>query len=112
VSDTRIAVEVNDALLAVADESGVLHTEPGYVVVEENAARFGLDALPLIRRHPQAASSRYWRDFSPEPLARPLGGFGSNAEIVAAQLRRLWSRHGTGRTGVLYATPAWWTDSR
>ena len=112
MSDSLIAVEVIDALLAVAEESGVLYTEPGYVVVEDGSVRFGLDALPLIRRHPQAASSRYWRDFSAEPLARPLGGFRSNAEIVAAQLRRLWSRHGAGRTGVVYATPAWWTDEQ
>ena len=112
MSDSRIALELNDALLAVADESGVLHTEPGYVVVEEGAARFGQDALPAVRRHPHLASSRYWRDFSAEPLTRPLGGFRSNADLVAAQLRRIWSRHGAGRTGVLYATPPWWTDEQ
>lgn len=109
---SRLAVEVNDALLAVADETGVLHTEPGYVVLDDGTVRFGLDALRVIRRLPQASSSRYWRDFSAEPLARPLGSFRSNADIVAAQLGRLWSRHGAGRTGVLYATPAWWTDKQ
>jgi hypothetical protein len=112
VSHSCIALELNDALLAVADESGVPHTELGYVVVEEGAARFGLDALPAVRRHPHLASSRYWRDFSAEPLARPLGGFRSNADLVAAQLRRLWSRHGAGRTGVLYTKPPWWTDEQ
>ncbi len=112
MTDSVIAVEVNDAQLAVADGSGVLHTEPGYVVIDNGAVRFGLDALPVIRRLPQAASSRHWRDFSAEPLPRPLGSFRSNADIVAAQLGRLWSRHGAGRAGVLYATPAWWTEKQ
>jgi hypothetical protein len=104
-----IALELNDALLAVADESGVLAAEPGYAVVGEGGARFGQDALPLLRRQRHLASTRYWRDFSEQPFTQPLGGFRSNAELVAAQLQRLWSRHGAGRDGILYATPPWWT---
>ena len=109
MADLPLAVEVNDALLAVADVSGVLHTEPGYVVFAEGTARFGAEALPFIRRYPQAASARYWRDFSPDPLPRPLGPFGSTAEIVAAQLHRLWSRQQAAHSGVVFALPAWWT---
>ena len=107
-----LALELNDALLAVADPSGLLHTEPGYVVVELGTVRFGTEALPALRRHSQQASSRYWRNLSALPLAPPLGSFRSNAEIVAAQLRRLWSRFGEGRAGVLYAIPAWWTEEQ
>ncbi|MBL8201260.1 MAG: FHA domain-containing protein [Chromatiales bacterium] len=107
-----LALELNDALLAVADASGVLHTEPGYAVVEEGGARFGLDALPSLRRQAHLASSRHWRDFSSRPLPRPLGGFQSTADLVAAQLRRLWARHGAGRSGVLYALPPGWTGGQ
>ena len=107
-----LALELNDALLAVADESGLLHTEPGYVVVEQGTVRFGTEAMAVLRRHAQVASSRYWRNFSAVPLSPPLGGFRSTAEIVAAQLRRLWSRFGAGRPGVMYATPPWWTDEQ
>jgi hypothetical protein len=107
-----LALELNDALLAVADASGVLHTEPGYAVVEEGGARFGLDALSALRRQAHLASSRHWQDFSSQPLPRPLGGFGSTADLAAAQLRRLWARHGAGRTGVLYALPPGWSAAQ
>lgn len=107
-----LALELNDALLAVADASGVLHTEPGYAVVDEGGAHFGSDALSSLRRQAHLASSRHWRDFSSQPLPRPLGGFRSNADLVAAQLRRLWARHGTGRSGVLYALPPGWTTGQ
>ena len=109
---SRIALELNDALLAVADETGLLATEPGYAVVGEGGALFGLDALPLLRRQRHLASTRHWRDFSDQPLAQPLGSYRSNAELVAAQLQRFWVRHGAGREGVVYATPPWWTASQ
>lgn len=107
-----IAIELNDALHAVADASGVLGTEPGYAVVEAGGPRFGFEALPALRRQAHVASTRHWQDFAIQPLARPLPGFQSNADLVAAQLRRLWSRFGTGRSGVLYATPPGWTDDQ
>lgn len=107
-----LALELNDALLAVADASGVLHTEPGYAVVDAGGAHFGFDALPLLRREAHLASSRHWQDFSSRPLPRPLGGFLSTADLVAAQLRRLWARHGAGRAGVLYALPPGWTGEQ
>jgi hypothetical protein len=107
-----IAIELNDALLAVADASGVLHTEPGYAVVDAGGAHFGFDALPSVRRQAHLASSRHWRDFSSRSLPRPLGGFISTADLVAAQLRRLWARHGAGRSGALYALPPGWTGEQ
>jgi len=109
---SRIALELNDALLAVADENGLLATEPGYAVVDEGGARFGLDALPLLRRQRHLASTRHWLEFSDRPFAQSLGGYQSSAELVAAQLRHLWERHGGGREGVVYATPPWWTASQ
>jgi len=112
VAASRIALDLNDALLAVADETGVLATEPGYVVAGDAGAHFGQDALPLLRRQRHLASTRHWREFSDQPFSHPLGGYRSNAELVAAQLQRLWARHGTGRDGVAYATPPWWTASQ
>lgn len=104
-----IAVELNDALLAVADDSGVLHTEPGYAVVGQGDLLFGFDALASLRRDAHVASSRHWRDFGANPLARPLGEFRTAADLAGAQLRRLLARHGAGRQGVLYALPPGWT---
>ena len=106
-----VAIELGDAALALADDSGVLTVEPGYFVVADGRARFGAEAAPLIRRHAHAASTRYWRDLAAGELARPLGGFASPAAIAAAQLQVLWSRHVAGQAGACVAMPAWWGDA-
>lgn len=111
-SRSFLALELNDALLAVADESGVLAIEPGYAVADEAGVRFGLDALPTLRRNAHRASTRHWCDFGTAPPARQVGGFQSNAALAVAQLGRLWARFGTGRGGAWCAVPAGWTAAQ
>jgi hypothetical protein len=104
-----IALELNDAALAVADAAAVLATEPGYAVHDDGGVRFGLDALPVLRRHGHRASTRHWQDLGGPPLLRPLGNFATGADLVAAQLERLWRRHGGGAAGALLAVPGGWS---
>ena len=107
-----IAIELNDALLAVADESGVRYAEPGYLVVVNGMPRFGADAMPVLRRHPAMASTRHWVDLGEQPLRRPLQGFTSTASIVAGHLRQLWQRFGADDASVAWAVPAWWSEEQ
>ncbi|MEZ5563590.1 MAG: FHA domain-containing protein [Gammaproteobacteria bacterium] len=110
---TPLAAELNDAAVAIASETGLLHVEPAYVVVADGPARFGVDALPVLKRWPRLTSVRYWRDLTAAPLPRPLRAFESNAEIVGAHLRRLWLTHGTSsQRGFVCATPPWWTPEQ
>jgi hypothetical protein len=110
---TPLAVDLNDAAVAVANERGLVHVEPAYVVVADGPARFGADAMPVLKRWPRLTSVRYWRDLTAAPLPRPLRAFQSNAEIVGAHLRRLWLRHGTSsQLGLVCATPPWWTPEQ
>lgn len=110
---TPLAVDLNDAAVAVASETGLLHVEPAYVVVADGPARFGADALPVLKRWPRLTSVRYMRDLSAAPLPRPLRAFESNAEIVGAHLRRLWLTHGaSSQRGLVCATPPWWTSEQ
>ena len=50
---TPLAIDLNDAAVAVVNEAGLLHVEPAYVVVAEGPARFGTQALPVLRRWPR-----------------------------------------------------------
>ncbi|MBM4220927.1 MAG: FHA domain-containing protein [Gammaproteobacteria bacterium] len=110
---TPLAIDLNDAAVAVVNETGLLHVEPAYVVVADGPARFGADALPVLKRWPRVTSVRYWRELTAAPLPRPLRAFESNAEIVAAHLRRLWLSHGTSsQRGLVCATPPWWTSEQ
>lgn len=110
---TPLAIDLNDAAVAVVNETGLLHVEPAHVVVAEGPARFGADALPVLKRWPRLTSVRYMRELSAAPLPRPLRAFESNAEIVAAHLRRLWLNWGTSsQRGLVCATPPWWTPEQ
>lgn len=107
-----LAIELNDALLAVAGPAGLLHGEPGHVAVVDGRAEFGMAALPFLKRLPRMTNSRYWRDLSRTPLTLPLPGFHSAADVASAQLAALWRRFGAGTDGALYAVPSTWTDQQ
>jgi hypothetical protein len=108
VTGRFVAIELGDAALAVADDSGLQAVEPGYMVVVDGTPRFGADALPFLKRYPHLASTHHWRELATEPMARSLAGFSSAAAIAGGHLQRLWSRYGAGKAGVYFATPPWW----
>ena len=51
-----LAIEFNDAGIAIADAQSVLAIEPGYAVVERDKIITGRDAVAKARLHPRQAS--------------------------------------------------------
>ena len=54
----RLAIEINDAGLIVADASGVLRTEPGYATIDRKRLLTGTDAFALARLRPRDTDCR------------------------------------------------------
>lgn len=104
-----LALEMNDAAVAVADDTGVLEAQPAYTVVADTPACFGFAALPRLKLLPRHTHVRYFRELSLEEMPRPLRAFQRTAEILSSHMRGLWMRHGTGMHGVICATPPFWT---
>ncbi|MDJ0853177.1 MAG: hypothetical protein QNK04_32820 [Myxococcota bacterium] len=100
-----LAIELNDAAIAVAHPEGVLAVEPGCAAVSEEGIAFGSEALAVARLKPRQAWDRYWEDLGLDPLPRPLPGVKSPADIAHAQLRGLWTRFGAGADEVLLVVP-------
>lgn len=107
-----LAIELNDAAVAVADDTGVLQAEPAYTVVADTPACFGADAIPRLKLLPRHSNIRYFRELSLEEMQRPLRAFQRTAEILSSHMRSLWVRHGTGMTGVICATPPFWSEDQ
>jgi len=101
----RLAIEINDAGLVVADEAGVIASEPGYAVVEQRRILTGRDAFALARLKPRATSARHWANLSIEPGSATVPGNRSNAELAHVQLERLWSEAG-GADQVVFVVPS------
>src|SRR5262245_17075282 len=101
----KLAVELNDAGIVVADESGVLAVEPGYAFLERGRIRTGQEAVAHARREPRRASNRFWSGLSVEPGSAGLDGPTSTAELAYTQLVDLWKRFGERASDVFLVVP-------
>jgi hypothetical protein len=86
-----LAIEINDAGIAVADATGVLAIEPGCAVVERGRIVTGTEAVAKARLKPRQASNRYWNALSMEPGSAGSEIPNSAAEVAFAQLDGLGS---------------------
>jgi len=102
---TILAIELNDASIAVARPGDLLATEPGCAIETGDGIAFGEVALRLSRLRPRDANDRYWADLGVASLARPLSKAKSSADLAHAQLLQLWKRFGDATDDVLLAVP-------
>jgi hypothetical protein len=99
-----LALEANDAALALVDGQGLIASEPGYAVAIDGL-RLGTDAAASVRVQPLMASTRHWRDLGTAPAA--TGRLPAPAELVGAHLDRLLARAGEC-AGIVIAVPGHW----
>jgi len=102
---TILAIELNDAAIAVARSDRLLATEPGCAIQTGGDIAFGDAALRSSRLRPRDANDRYWIDLGVEPIARPLSHAKSSADLAHAQLLQLWQRFAEATDEVLLAVP-------
>jgi hypothetical protein len=100
-----LAIEFNDAGIAVADSQSVLAVEPGYAVVEGNKIITGRDAVAKARLFPRQASNRFWNAMSIEPGSAGSEISQSAAELAYAQIDSLWQRFGSGADDAVLVVP-------
>jgi hypothetical protein len=100
-----LAIEFNDAGIAVADAESVLAIEPGYAVVERDKIVTGRDAVAKARLYPRHASNRFWNALSMEPGSAGSEITQSAAELAFAQVDALWKRFGSGADDAVLVVP-------
>jgi hypothetical protein len=105
---STIAIDINDAGIVLADESGIVADEPGYAFVEGQAILTGQDAYAKARLHPRQSSNRFWDSLTLEPGSAGIEGVGSAAELAYAQLRTLWEKFGGNRDDALLLVPGYY----
>jgi hypothetical protein len=100
-----LAIEFNDAGIAVADAQGVLAIEPGCAVVERDKIVTGREAVAKARLKPRQASNRFWNSLSLEPGSAGSEISQSAAELAFAQIDSLWKRYGAGAADAVLVVP-------
>lgn len=101
----RLAIEINDSSLIVADENGVVRSEPGCVTVDRRRLLTGKASFARARLEPRATSFTHWANLSIEPGSATVPGNRSTAELAHAQLEALWQEVGDGVDQVIFVVP-------
>ena len=104
-----LAIEINDAGLAVADGSGVLNVEPGYASMDRGKFLTGSAAYAQARLRPRQTSNGHWENLSLEPDSAGIEGVGSSAELAFRQLDGLWNRFGGAGKDAVLVVPGHYT---
>jgi hypothetical protein len=102
---TALAIDINDAGLVIADDSGVLAIEPGFASIERGKIVTGEAARARARRHPRQSSHRFWSALGGDAAALGADLGASATELAHAQLEALWTQFGGGVTDVLLVVP-------
>src|SRR5262245_50762360 len=100
-----VAIEVNDAGIAVADAQGVLAIEPGCAVVERDRIITGREAQAKARLKPRQASNRFWNTLGLEPGSAGSEIAQSAGELAFAQMDAIWKRYGAGADDAVLVVP-------
>lgn len=103
---SQLAIDINDAGIAVADAGGVLTVEPGFAVVDRGRILTGAEAIALARLRPRQSSSRFWNALSLDPGSAGGDLAQSAAELAHAQLAAIWQKVGQARTDVVLVVPS------
>lgn len=102
---STLAIDINDADLIIADQTGVLATEPGYAALIDGAIVTGVEAYAQVRLQPRQTSNTYWDNLSIEPGSAGIEGVNSAAELAFAQLDALWKRLGGSESDAILVVP-------
>lgn len=109
----RKALELVDAGLVMTSQRGnVSQASPGLAVVDGATLLVGLDAVPVARLKPRRLHSRFWRDLSTAPLARPFPHHLRTADLAHAHLQGIWNSSGGSAEEVVLAVPGLYSEEQ
>lgn len=104
-----VALELNDACLAIARDGEVVLAGPGYAAANGGPACFGEEARARLWLNARSAQRRYWAELAEAPLAQPLGACRSSADLVHRHLQVLQAQCAGAEAVALALMPGWST---
>lgn len=102
------AIELNDAGVLVAGESGLVDAGPGYALLDPKGMLTGSEAYQRARLKPTLINNRFWDQLSTEQLSKPGPHARTYADLAFAHLQDIWRQMGEAGS-VIFAVPSNWT---
>ena len=98
-------IELNDAGVTLATETGILVESPGFAVVDARRVAVGEQAMREARLNPRHTVSQFWQRLSTDPLQTPNPRARTQADLAHAHLLHLWETVGREGEDVIFAIP-------
>ena len=96
-------IELNDAGVRVADDSGIVLLSPGFALSHDKTLLLGELAEQKARLHPTRSFNKYWHELNLDPITHN-DGIRHHADIAYAHLQHLVEEAGIDGE-VLFAVP-------
>ncbi len=103
-------IELNDNVLRVGDESGILAESPGFALAVDKQLELGEAARQQARIQPTHSYNKYWHELSLDPLSH-APGIRHFADIAYAHLLHL-AELGEINGDVIFAVPGNFTQQQ
>ena len=103
-------IELNDNVLRVGDESGILVESPGFALVLDKQMQLGDVAKDQARIHPTSSYNKYLHELSLDPISHAIG-IRHFADIAYAHLLHLAEEGGVDAE-VIFAVPGNFTRAQ
>jgi len=104
-----LAIEINDAGLAIAADGQLLAEEPGYAMLDGRQPETGHAAAKRMRLAPVYSESRHWAELGDVALPRTMPAATTFAEVAHAQLSAFAAPWQERDRETMFAVPPWYT---
>ncbi len=102
---SSVAIELNDAGVAIAKDGALLQESPGYALVDGDRVLVGTEAQRKARLQPRHVHSEFWERLGSDPLPRPSRLARCQADLARAHLAHLWGPLSEDCDSVIFAVP-------
>ena len=102
---SSVAIELNDAGVAIAKDGALLRESPGYALVDGDRVLVGTEAQRKARLQPRHVHSEFWERLGSDPLPRPSRLARCQADLARAHLAHLWGPLSEDCDSVIFAVP-------
>ena len=83
---------LNDQALQIKDSENVLASSPGVACLLKNNIITGIEAIPLLSKHPNLASTEFWHQINKNETSILSNYKLTNADLVYSQSVKMWSK--------------------
>ena len=102
-----LVLEINDSGLRAGSGESRQELGPGYAMLDAEGLSIGEAARSQARLRPRRLHNRFWLELDTLPLANPVPGAATSADLASTQLAELWEQFADETESVMLIVPGY-----